>query len=112
MRTSPGAFLASSIYICEGASEVGILRGLDQYLVSHHKFASIFATGSFLVDAGGCTKIYRTAEVFRKLGYRVATLRDDDEQPTPELEQAFKAAGGQVFMWRKDRTTEDELFLV
>ncbi|QFU14754.1 ATP-dependent nuclease [Microvirga thermotolerans] len=111
VRSYPGAFLATSIYVCEGASEVGLLRGLDQHLVAARGQTSLFASGAFLVDIGGAQKIYRGAEAFRKLGYRVAVLRDDDIQPTPEAEQAFTAAGGQLFVWRGGRTTEDELFL-
>lgn len=109
IRTSPGAFLASSVYVCEGASEIGLLRGFDQFIVSKGR-TSIFAAGAFLVNAGGCTNIYRIAEVFRRLGYRVAALRDDDVQPTPELENAFGEAGGRIFMWRNGLTTEDEIF--
>jgi hypothetical protein len=110
VRTYPGAFLSSSIYVCEGASEVGLLRGLDLHLVAEGK-TSLFAFGAFLVDGGGAQKLHKTADAFRKLGYRVAVLRDDDVQPTPEAEQVFTAAGGQLFTWRGGRTTEDELFL-
>ncbi|MCV4753977.1 ATP-dependent endonuclease, partial [Escherichia coli] len=31
IRLYPDAFLAPSVTICEGASEVGLIRGLDQY---------------------------------------------------------------------------------
>jgi hypothetical protein len=111
VRSYPGAFLATSIYVCEGASEVGLLRGIDQHLVAMQGQTSLFASGAFLVDIGGAQKIYRGADAFRKLGYRVAVLRDDDIQPTPEAEQAFTAAGGRLFVWHAGRTTEDELFL-
>jgi len=111
VRSFPGAFLAASIYVCEGASEVGLLRGLDQHRVAEHGQTSLFASGAFLVDGGGAQKIYKGAESFRRLGYRVAVVRDDDIQPTPEAEQAFTTAGGQLFTWRLGRTTEDELFL-
>jgi len=111
VRSYPGAFLAASIYVCEGASEVGLLRGLDQHLVAGAGKTSLFASGAFLVDGGGAQKIYKGAEAFRKLGYRVAVLRDDDVQPTPETEQEFTTGGGGLFTWRAGRTTEDELFL-
>jgi hypothetical protein len=31
IRSFPEAFLAPSVLVCEGATEVGLLRGLDQY---------------------------------------------------------------------------------
>src|SRR3954463_8044390 len=97
IRSYPGAFLAASIYICEGASEVGFLRGIDQYLVANHlHYTSIFASGSFLVDIGGASKIYSRVDAFITLGYRISVLRDDDVQPDHALEQAFIAQGGNV----------------
>src|SRR5713101_6931852 len=33
LRLFPEAFLASSIIVCEGATEVGFLRGIDNYRV-------------------------------------------------------------------------------
>lgn len=31
VRADPEAFLARSVIVCEGASEVGLIRGLDHY---------------------------------------------------------------------------------
>ncbi len=31
VRAFPESFLASSVIVCEGASEVGLLRGVDQF---------------------------------------------------------------------------------
>ncbi len=112
IRLSPEAFLAPSVIVCEGASEVGFLRGMD-----HHRTAqgetSIGAHGVALVDAGGgeADRVYYRADTFLRLGYRTAVLRDNDKKPSAELEQAFKEAGGVVICWRDDRALEDELFL-
>jgi predicted ATPase len=110
IRVYPDAFLATSVLICEGASEVGIVRGLDQHLASD--YPSLFAQGVALVDChgGGENEPFKRATAFRKLGYRVAILRDDDKQPTPAIEQAFKDAGCSVFTWQAGRALEDELF--
>lgn len=109
IRSSPDAFLASSILVCEGASEVGLLRGLDQFHVSRN-FLSITAVGAALVDAGGCDNIYRRANAFDALHFRVAAFRDDDRQPEQLAEQAFTAGGNPLFKWRAGRALEDELF--
>ncbi len=112
IRSFPDAFLASSVLICEGASEVGLIRGLDQHF-SALEYTSLFARGVGLVDCtgGDSDRPFRRADAFRKLGYRVAVLRDDDKQPTATIEQAFKDAGGTVFTWRAGRALEDELFI-
>ncbi len=111
IRVHPDAFLASSVIVCEGASEVGLMRGLDQYLVAQGQ-PSISARGIALVDCGGgsADRPFERAQVLRKLGYRVAVLRDDDKKPTAAIEKTFTDAGGRAFSWRQDRALEDELF--
>lgn len=109
IRKYPDALLATTIVVCEGASEVGLLRGLDQHRTAQGQ-RPLAAHGAALVDGGG-HELFRRATAFQSLGYRVAVLRDSDVHPTPELETAFMAAGGQVFRWRAGRALEDELFL-
>lgn len=109
IRATPDAFLAPTVLICEGASEVGLLRGLDQFYVANN-FLSMAAEGVALVDAGGCDNIYRRANAFAALEYDVAVLRDDDKQPLAATEQTFTAGGRPVFCWRPGRALEDELF--
>ena len=112
IRLFPEAFLATSVVICEGASEVGLLRGLDQYCITYG-LPSICAHGVSLVDVGGgdADKPFKRAKNFHTLGYRTAIVRDDDKKPTEQEEKAFIASGGKVVAWREGRTLEDELFL-
>ncbi|SDP35809.1 Predicted ATP-dependent endonuclease of the OLD family, contains P-loop ATPase and TOPRIM domains [Ralstonia sp. 25mfcol4.1] len=104
MRRYPEALLGKSILVCEGASEVGLIRGMDQ--ASNQPSISTF--GVVLVDGSGSSAVQR-ALAFQKLGYRVALLRDSDVPPKLE-EEGFKAAGGAVFAWRAPNALEDELF--
>ena len=89
IRVYPEAFLAPSVIVCEGASEVGLLRGIDIYLARIERGRSLAARGVALVDAGGVSKIYPRAAAFVSLGYRVAVLRDDDAQPPAASEAGF-----------------------
>jgi putative ATP-dependent endonuclease of the OLD family len=111
LRLYPEAFLAASVIVCEGASEVGLLRGLDQHYAAQG-FQSMSAAGVALVDCGGgnADRPFERATSFQRLGYRVAVLRDDDKKPTVGVEEAFLAQMGTVFRWRDDRALEDELF--
>jgi putative ATP-dependent endonuclease of the OLD family len=112
IRLYPDAFLAPSVLVCEGASEVGLVRGLDQFRTSEGK-ESISACGVALVDCGGGDpdRCFSRGAAFRALGYRTAILRDDDTEPTEAIEEAFTADGGTVIAWRDGRALEDELFL-
>ena len=110
IRLYPEAFLAPSVIVGEGASEVGLVRGLDHFRVTQGK-VSIGALGVALVDGAGADKLYKRVGAFTALGYRTAVLRDDDTNLPPNLEKAFQNADGKVVAWRNGRTLEDELFL-
>ncbi|KPF81120.1 chromosome segregation protein SMC [Brevundimonas sp. AAP58] len=110
IRVFPEAFLARSVIVCEGGSEVGLLRGLDRCRVAAGK-PSLMALGVALVDAGGVDKIYKRAIALRKLGYRCQVLRDDDVQPDAAEEKAFVEGGGELTMWSNGRKLEQEVFI-
>lgn len=111
IRLYPEAFLAGSVIVCEGASEVGLLRGLDLHRIEHGG-VSLAAQGIAMVDCGGGEpdRPYARAAAFQSLGYRVMVFRDDDKKPTIAIEQAFVQAGGTVVAYRAGRALEDELF--
>jgi hypothetical protein len=112
IRLYPEAFLAAAVIVCEGASEVGLVRGLDQYRTANGH-TSINAQGASVVDCGGgeASRPYKRAAAFCALGYRAAVLRDDDTVPPESEEARFLAAGGKIIKWRDGRTLEDEMFL-
>jgi hypothetical protein len=112
IRIFPEAFLSTSVVICEGASEVGLIRGLDQYLINNG-YQSLSAQGASLVDSGGgsADKPYRRAAAFHAMGYRTAIVRDDDIKPTELVEAEYIAGGGKVVAWQAGRALEDELFM-
>ena len=112
IRLYPEAFLAPSVLVGEGASEVGFVRGIDLHRVESRQ-TSITANGVALVDCGGgeAERCFKRAAVFQKLGYRTAILRDSDKTVAPEVEEAFTDADGTLIAWRDGRAIEDELFL-
>ena len=112
LRKSAEAFLAKSVIVCEGASEVGFARGMDQWWVQCGA-TSFLANGGAYVDAGGGSpdQCFTRGEAFLKLGYRVLVFVDADKPvSTVGLIERFIAAGGQYIMWRAGLALEDELF--
>jgi hypothetical protein len=111
LRTDPEAFLARSVIVCEGASEVGFARGLDQHWVGAGAL-SFFALGGAYVDTGGSNPdlAFRRGTALRGLGYRVLVLVDADRTPTPEIVATYLDAGGEFLTWREGRSLEVELF--
>ena len=112
IRLFPDAFLAPSVIINEGATEVGLIRGVDQFRTANGN-TPITACGVALIDCGGGEpeRPFKRAAVFQRLGYRVCVVRDDDQQPDAAFEQAFVTSGGKVVTWRYGRALEEELFL-
>jgi predicted ATPase len=108
-RLYPEAFLASAVIVCEGATEVGFLRGFDQFKSARGK-QSITAMGVALVDGGGSDKLLGRALAFQSLGYKTALFRDDDVQPDANLEKEFADKGGAIFKWRQGNNLESEIF--
>ncbi|WP_409027486.1 AAA family ATPase [Janthinobacterium sp. SUN098] len=112
LRKSAEAFLSKSVIVCEGASEVGFARGMDQWWV-HCGATSFLAHGGSYVDSGGGTpdQCFTRGEAFIKLGYRVLVFVDADKPVTTVgLVERFVAAGGQYITWRPGFALEDELF--
>lgn len=109
VRKFPDALLARSVFVCEGASEVGLIRGLDLARQAMN-LRSLSALGVALVDGGGDTT-FKRAIAFQQMGYRTAVLRDSDIVVHDDLEAGFLQKGGQVFKWTDGHALEDELFM-
>ncbi|MCZ8314398.1 ATP-binding protein [Phreatobacter sp.] len=109
IRLSPDALLARSVLVCEGATEIGLIRGIDQFRATTGA-ASLTACGAAIVDGGG-ENVFKRARAFQLLGYRTAVLHDSDKIPTPDVKAAFEADGSPTFAWQENCSTEEELFL-
>ncbi|WP_188568509.1 ATP-dependent nuclease [Undibacterium terreum] len=114
IRADPEAFLARTVIVCEGASEVGFVRGMDAHYVSGGQ-TSLLARGVAYVNVGGGDpdRCFIRGNALLTLGYRAIVLVDNDKPPTPELRRLtalFEANGGTWVSWRQGRALEDELF--
>jgi hypothetical protein len=110
-RLYPEAFLARTVIVCEGASEVGLLRGIDRYRVSKGK-QSAYANATAFVDAGGRSPehILERAQVFAQWGYRTKAFLDADVLIPQEAREAAEAAGVTVCTWGDSLALEEALF--
>ena len=100
IRTGAEAFLAPKIVACEGATEAGFLRGLDDYWIA--KGLSSFAyQGVALFDVVGARNLRPVADSLNQLSYSVAVLADSDNpnQFSNADAHAIAAAGVSVTLW-------------
>lgn len=77
-RYNPSAFFAKKIILCEGDTEQGFLRSVDNWILSesHINFSS---QGIVIVNVGGGANMYIYALRLQELGYCVCVFADDDQ---------------------------------
>lgn len=107
IRSSAEAFLAKKVVVCEGATEVGFLRGFDDYQVSQGKDPLSYH-GVALLNVGGASKIKGIAQAFNSLCYSVAVLADGDApKQFSEIDEAeLTTIGVDVQVWAEQLSLE------
>ncbi|MCP3722587.1 AAA family ATPase [Paraburkholderia sp. CNPSo 3272] len=104
VRDRGEAFMAKTILVCEGQTEVGLLKGVSSTFPLD--FQSL---GVVFVDGGG-DSTFEVAQYFARLGYRTAVFTDSDKSPPPAVSDALGKHGVLHFEWGDGRCTEVELF--
>ena len=112
IRTGAEAFLAPKIVVCEGATEVGFLRGIDDHWIETENKDSFSYRGVALFDAKGARNIKEIAETLQVLGYDVAIVADSDEPDhfSDEDAEALRNAGITVVKWSDALSIEERVF--
>ena len=109
LRLYPEAFLAKSVIVCEGASEVGLIRGIDQYRVRCGQ-NSITACAFSWVDGGGSSKFLKKALTLRKLGYSTAIICDNDVPLDQKDLNEYQTRGGYSYWWDQGNFLEAQIY--
>jgi predicted ATPase len=109
LRVCAEAFFSKAVIVCEGKTEIGLVRGLDLYNQDQNRI-SIQAYGTYCVDGGG-DSMFQRAKVFRNLGYSTAILKDSDKYAEHiALSSEAAALGIQIYEWGNNYATEEALF--
>lgn len=108
LRTCPDAFLAPSVLVCEGATEVGLIRGLDLHWTDRGA-RPMGSCGVAVADGTGSNMLQR-ALAFAQAGYRTALWHDSDKALDPDELLALETAGVARFFWDEPNTTEMQIF--
>ena len=108
MRNNPFAFLAKRVIVCEGKTEIGLLRGIDKYWQSDGK-RGIWSYGVVAVHGGGDSS-FEMAKRFHKLKYQLAWWGDSDIPSTANKKKELRDVGISVIDWADSANSEGRLF--
>lgn len=112
IRSSSEAFLAKKVVVCEGATEVGFLRGFDDYRLSEGKSPFSYH-GVALLDVNTGNKVKKMAKAFHSLCYDVTVLADadaDDQFSQTDIDE-LTTLGIQVHVWSEKLALEERAML-
>ncbi|SPS03053.1 conserved hypothetical protein [Cupriavidus taiwanensis] len=104
VRDKGEALLARSVLVCEGQTEVALLKGFAS--TCSPDFQSL---GVVFQDGGG-DEAYKVALHFAKMGYRTALLTDSDKPLPKGVDSELAANCVRHFSWGNGKCTEVELF--
>jgi energy-coupling factor transporter ATP-binding protein EcfA2 len=110
LRTNAEAFLAPSIIVCEGKTEIGLMRGLDFYYTSRG-YRSLIAHGCYWADGNGDPSLFDRSRIFANLGYRVSILMDSDVATAPETLTEMGELNVSIYRWPNGYSTERAIFM-
>jgi len=108
VRKASEAFLARKVIVCEGKTELGFCRGLDQWW-SRDGGPSFALAGIALADGGG-TEAPRVAKALADLSYEVSFLGDSD-RPLDPNQATLETVGVKVFLWADNVSIEERVAL-
>lgn len=109
IRGEPDAFLCKRIIVCEGKTEIGLLRSLDEkvFTKTGTRFAH-YGVGTAL--GGGGDKFFSLARLLKSCGYDCCILMDSDIDSEESEKEEVEKNGIKVFSWEKGNAIEEQIF--
>jgi putative ATP-dependent endonuclease of the OLD family len=112
LRSAPSALLARRVVVCEGKTEMGVVRRFLQHWDLQRGMcgkASHAALGTAQSDGNGSSMAPARALVLRQLGYPVLLVIDHDDSSSDPGVAAAAAEGTEVTRWQPGNALEDEI---
>lgn len=108
IRKNPEALFAKKILVCEGATEIGLCRALNNFRCTKEK-ESLACKGVCLADGTG-RELEKYVMGFNNLGFKTALLCDSDDNKVNKLKQTFKDAGVEIVDCEDELAFEQQMF--
>lgn len=108
LRRIPDAFLTPRILVCEGITEVGFIRSLDEKLQEKEEYYMASRCVSY-VDGKGGAEALGVAGRLHDLGFDVAVLVDNDRFEDEIKKLSLLSKGVPIFSWDEGNCIETAL---
>lgn len=108
LRSIPDAFLTPRILVCEGITEIGFIRSLDEKLQDDENYYMASRCVSY-VDGKGGAQALDVAKRFFELGFDVALLVDNDRPEDIKKKEILLSMGIPIFTWDEGKCIETAL---
>lgn len=112
LRSSPEAFFAKKIVLCEGATEVGIVRGINNFNYKNKDFR-FSNNGVRYLDCGGDSKIQDYINLLINNEYDILVFCDSDNDANSkikELKQFIKNEAINSVQCESGKAVENQIF--
>lgn len=110
LRSNAEAFLGRNIIVCEGPTEIGCLRALDQFKANEGE-TPVWSLETSYFNSGGIGSLKKQSEMLKSAGYNVLAFCDND---TPDFNQddvqELQSKGIKVVCWDEGNSIEQQLF--
>lgn len=107
VRFCPDAFFAKKIIVCEGKTEIGICRAIDEYM-EQHSMHNMAYHGCVCVLGEG-SSFAKRAKDLKELGYEIMILCDSDRDYSPSKSD-LSSLNIQICDCEEDYCIEQQVF--
>lgn len=107
-RTNPQALFAKKLICCEGKTEVGFLRAIDEWLIEKYN-ANFSSKGVVIVNSNGGNQMYTYARKLHNLGYGTCIFADDDTHDLDMEKEQTRALGIKLFLCASGNCLEKQI---
>jgi len=109
LRSNPDAFLCKRVIVCEGKTEVGMLRAFEKYRerIGEPRFAHY---GVGMIPGGGGNSFFQLARLLHECRFDVSILMDSDILDEETQKQEMRSLDIPVFDWEQGYAIEEQIF--
>lgn len=108
IRRNPEVFFAKKVIACEGATEVGFIRAINEYL-KETTLKNLSLLGYRTADCEGANMV-KYCENFQKSGYQVILFCDSDDNAINRKKSSLKDIGVNIVDCNDGLSIEQQIF--